>query len=76
VVSSLVRVITAFNEEIAVIEEQVSECFSRSQDAEVLLSQPVMGKILAPRVLGESGEDPDRYAGGKARAVGVPAADG
>jgi transposase len=64
---SLVRMITAFNEEIAVMEEQVSECFGRARDAEVLLSQPGLGKVLAARVLGEFGDDPGRYASAKAR---------
>jgi transposase len=66
-VRSLVRMITAFNEEITVMEDQVSECFGRARDAEVLLSQPGLGKILAARVLGEFGDDPARYASAKAR---------
>jgi transposase len=64
---SLIRMITAFNDEVAVMEEQVSECFGRARDAEVLLSQPGLGKILAARVLGEFGDDPARYASAKAR---------
>jgi transposase len=66
-VRSLIRMITAFNDEVAVMEEQVSECFGRARDAEVLLSQPGLGKILAARVLGEFGDDPARYASAKAR---------
>jgi transposase len=64
---SLVRMITAAGEEIAVMEEQVSECFGRARDAEVLLSQPGLGRVLAARVLGEFGDDPQRYASAKAR---------
>ena len=67
IVRSLVRMITAASEETAVMEDQVSECFGRARDAEVLLSQPGLGKILAARVLGEFGDDPDRYASAKAR---------
>jgi transposase len=67
VTRSLVRMITAAGEEITAMEEQVSECFGRARDAEVLLSQPGLGKILAARVLGEFGDDPDRYASAKAR---------
>ena len=67
VVRSLVRMITAASEEAAVMEEQVSECFGRARDAEVLLSQPGLGKVLAARVLGEFGDDPQRYASAKAR---------
>lgn len=40
------------------MEEQVSACSGRVRDAEVLLSQPGLGKILAARVLGELGDDP------------------
>jgi transposase len=64
---SLVRMITAFSEEIAVTEEQVGGCFGRARDAEVLLSQPGLGKVLAARVLGEFGDDPARYASAKTR---------
>jgi transposase len=67
IVRSLVRMIAAASEEIAVMEEQVSECFGRARDAEVLLSQPGLGTILAARVLGEFGDDPGRYASAKAR---------
>ncbi len=66
-VRSLVRMIAAASEEVKVMEEQVSECFGRARDAEVLLSQPGLGKVLAARVLGEFGDDPGRYASAKAR---------
>lgn len=36
-------------------------------DAEILLSQPGLGVVLAARVLGEFGDDPDRYADARAR---------
>ena len=41
--------------------------FGRHPDAEIYLSQPGLGPILGARVLGEFGDDPDRYASGKAR---------
>jgi transposase len=66
-VRSLVRMIAAFNAEITAMEEQVTACFGQARDAEVYLSQPGLGKILAARVLGEFGDDPDRYASAKAR---------
>ncbi len=64
---SLVRMITAASEETAVMEKQVSECSGRARDAEVLLSQPGPGIILAARALSEFGDDPHRYASAKAR---------
>ena len=36
-------------------------------DAEIYRSQPGMGAVLGARVLGEFGDDPHRYADGKAR---------
>ncbi|WP_213572164.1 hypothetical protein [Rhodococcus sp. USK13] len=38
-----------------------------TEDAEIILSQPGMGPSLGPRVLGEFGDDPKRYATAKAR---------
>jgi transposase len=66
-VRSLVSVISTFNAEITTMEEQVQACFGRARDAEVYLSQPGLGRILAARVLGEFGDDPDRYATAKNR---------
>jgi hypothetical protein len=66
-VRSLVSVITAFNTEIAAVEEQVQACFGRARDAEIYLSQPGMGQILGARALGEFGDDAGRYASAKNR---------
>ena len=41
--------------------------FGRHPDAELLTSLPGLGVILAARVLGEFGDDRDRYADAKAR---------
>ena len=41
--------------------------FGQHPDAEIYRSQPGMGAILGARVLGEFGDDPHRYADGKAR---------
>jgi transposase len=41
--------------------------FGRHPDAEIYLSQPGLGPVLGARVLGEFGDDPDRYVSGKAR---------
>ena len=45
----------------------MEEHFGQHPDAEIYLSQPGMGAILGARVLGEFGDDPHRYADGKAR---------
>ncbi len=33
-----------------------------TDDAEIIMSQPGIGPLLGPRVLGEFGDDPERYA--------------
>jgi transposase len=66
-VRSLVAVITTLNEQVKALDEQVREHFGRHPDAEIYQSQPGLGAILGARVLGEFGDDPHRYADGKAR---------
>ena len=66
-VRSLIAVITVLNEQVKVLQGQVEENFGRHPDAEIYRSQPGMGAILGARVLGEFGDDPHRYADGKAR---------
>jgi hypothetical protein len=52
---------------IAAMDKEVGDCFGQARDAEIYLSQPGLGQILAARALGEFGDDPDRYATPKAR---------
>ena len=66
-VRSLVAVITALNEQVAILQGQVEQSFGRHPDAEIYLSQPGIGAITGARVLGELGDDPHRYATAKAR---------
>ena len=46
---------------------QVEAHFGQHPDAEIYLSQPGLGEITGARVLSEFGDDPHRYASGKAR---------
>ena len=66
-VRSLIAVITVLNEQVKALQGQVEEHFGRHPDAEIYRSQPGMGAILGARVLAEFGDDPRRYADGKAR---------
>jgi hypothetical protein len=66
-VRSLIAVITTLNEQVKVLEGQVRAHFGRHPDAEIYRSQPGIGPVLGARVLGEFGDDPSRYASGKAR---------
>jgi len=64
---SLIAVIATLNEQVKALEEQVRAHFGRHPDADIYRSQPGMGPVLGARVLGEFGDDPHRYADGKAR---------
>ena len=66
-VRSLIAVITTLNEQVKALQGQVEEHFSQHPDAEIYRSQPGMGAILGARVLAEFGDEPHRYADGKAR---------
>jgi hypothetical protein len=66
-VRSLIAVITVLNEQVKALQGQVEENFGRHPDAEIYRSQPGLGAVLGARVLAEFGDDPDRYADGKAR---------
>ena len=66
-VASMVAVITVFNTEITTLQGQVETHFGRHPDAEIYRSQPGLGQILSARVLGEFGDDADRYDGARAR---------
>jgi Transposase/Transposase IS116/IS110/IS902 family len=66
-VRSLTAVITVLNEQVKVLQGQVEEHFGQHPDAEIYRSQPGLGAVLGARVLAEFGDDPHRYADGKAR---------
>ena len=59
--------IVTLNEQVKILQEQVAQDFGRHPDAENYRSQPGMGPVLGARVLAEFGDDPRRYADGKAR---------
>jgi transposase len=66
-VSALVAVIGELAAQIENLRGQVEAGFGRHPDAEIYLSQPGLGQVLAARVLAEFGDDPQRYADAKAR---------
>jgi transposase IS116/IS110/IS902 family protein len=66
-VGSLTAVITTLNEQAKILQGQVEAHFGQHPDAEIYLSQPGLGPVLGARVPGEFGDDPHRYASGKAR---------
>jgi hypothetical protein len=67
VIASQVRLLTTLIADIAELEEVVAQGFGRHPDAEIYTSQPGLGVVLGARVLAEFGDDPTRYANGRAR---------
>ncbi|GLY19942.1 hypothetical protein Kisp01_69560 [Kineosporia sp. NBRC 101677] len=45
----------------------MAEYFGRHPDAEIYLSQPGLALVLSARILGEFGDDADRYQNARAR---------
>jgi transposase len=66
-VASLTRVMLQVRQELAQLEAQMAAAFRGHPDAKILLSCTGLADILGARVLGESGDDPTRYADATAR---------
>jgi transposase len=66
-VRAAVAVLGTLNAEISRLEGQLEADFGQHPDAEIYLSQPGLGSITGARVLGEFGDDPDRYTDAKSR---------
>jgi transposase len=62
-----VALIAELNTQIAGLETELAAHFDQHPDADIYLSQPGIGVILGARVLGEFGDDPNRYADAKSR---------
>ena len=62
-----VAVLVSLNRQIAELEAALSEHFDRHPDAEILRSLAGLGPVLGARVLGEFGDDPNRYADARGR---------
>jgi hypothetical protein len=67
VVAGQVGVIAALNEQILQLQEVVAEHFGRHPAADIYLSQPGLGVVLAARALGEFGDDKNPFVDAKAR---------
>jgi transposase len=62
-----VAIIRALNTQIAELESELAAHFEQHPSADIYLSLPGIGVILGARVLGEFGDDPNRYADAKSR---------
>ena len=62
-----VAVAQELTRQIATLEAELADTFTAHPDAELLRSLPGLGLILGARVLGEFGDDPNRYQDAKRR---------
>jgi transposase len=67
IVSSAVKLIVVYNDEIAALEAELTSSFEAHPDAEIIRSLPGLGSVLGARVLSEFGDDRTRYASPKCR---------
>ena len=62
-----VGIIGELNRQITELETELATHFEAHPDADIYLSLPGLGVILGARVLGEFGDDPNRYTTAKSR---------
>jgi hypothetical protein len=65
--AAIIGVLTSLSAQIDSVHATLSKQFAQHPDAEILGSLPELGIVLGARVLGEFGDDPNRYADAKAR---------
>jgi hypothetical protein len=66
-VSATTAVVVTMNAQIAELTKELEAHFEQHPDAEVVRSLPGLGTILGARVLGEFGDEPNRYCTAKSR---------
>ena len=62
-----VGLIAELNRQIGALEASLAAHFETHPDADIYLSLPGLGVVLGARVLGEFGDDPNRYTDAKSR---------
>lgn len=60
--TGLIEIITAMSSAIHALERELAQQFDQHTQAEIITSMPGLGPVLGARVLGELGDDPDRFA--------------
>jgi hypothetical protein len=66
-VSATARVVVELNRQIAELERNMAGHFEQHPDSKIVQSLPGLGTVLGARVLGEFGDDPERYGNAKSR---------
>jgi Transposase/Transposase IS116/IS110/IS902 family len=64
---AMVGIIAELNRQITDLENELATHFETHPDADIYRSLPGLGVILGARVLGEFGDDPNRYTDAKCR---------
>ena len=64
-ISAVVGQIGEINHRIKELEAELASHFEQHPDAAIYRSMPGLGVVLGARVLGEFGDDPDRYESAK-----------
>jgi transposase/transposase IS116/IS110/IS902 family protein len=62
-----VAIVVELTNQISAVETELAEHFRTHPDADIYLSLPGIGVILGARVLGEFGDDPNRFTDAKCR---------
>lgn len=65
--SATVSIIVELTNQISAVETELAQHFRKHPDADIYLSLPGIGVILGARVLGEFGDDPNRFTTAKCR---------
>jgi hypothetical protein len=62
-----VNILIELTDQISELETELAQHFEKHPDADIYLSLPGLGVILSARVLGEFGDDPNRFTTAKCR---------
>ncbi len=65
--TATVAIISTITTQIGELADALEECFKEHPDAAIYLSLPGIGDVIGARVLGEFGDDPNRFADTKCR---------
>jgi transposase len=67
IAKSCLQIIRELNAQTTALEQELTNSFELHPDAELYLSLPGLGFVLGARVMGEFGDDPNRYLDAKGR---------
>jgi transposase len=65
--TAILAIIAEIDTQIVELEIELAEAFHAHPDAAIYLSMPGLADVLGARILGEFGDDPNRYATAKCR---------